>query len=135
MFSDEELTDILYVSRSNNTRIGVTGMLLYCEGSIMQILEGEEDVLHTLFNKISVDNRHKNIIKMIDFSVKERSFQEWSMGFKKISHQDWSDINGYFNLDNTDFLNRIGVTQSTHIITLIKSFADVNMLSSINYYK
>lgn len=133
LFSDEELIDILHVSRSNNTRIGVTGMLLYCEGSIMQILEGEKDVLHRLFNKISLDNRHKSIITMIDFSVHERSFQEWSMGFKKISRKEWSDINGYLDVDKTDYLNRINQTQSSHIITLIKSFADVNRLSGINY--
>src|ERR1700712_2972875 len=107
LFSDEELIDILNKSRLNNTRLNITGLLLYNEGSILQILEGEKDVLQTLFETISKDVRHKSILKMIDSSINERSFQEWSMGFKQISKSDWNTLQGYLNLENKDELKRI----------------------------
>ena len=57
-FSERELTELLTIARVNNGRLGVTGMLLYHEGSFLQALEGDERVLDVLFTKISKDKRH-----------------------------------------------------------------------------
>jgi len=37
-FDDAQLENILAASRRNNPKLGVTGMLLYCEGGFMQVL-------------------------------------------------------------------------------------------------
>ena len=41
-FSKAELTSLLQLSRSNNQRLGITGMLLYKDDNFIQILEGEK---------------------------------------------------------------------------------------------
>jgi Sensors of blue-light using FAD len=129
LYSNHDLLDILNTSRLNNTKLDVTGLLLYSEGSILQILEGEKEVLNTLFKKISGDKRHKGVIKMMDVSVKERSFQEWSMGFKQISTEDWNKLSGYLNPYNKDEFKQITASGSAEIIKIIKSFTTVNMRS------
>ncbi|HSM42684.1 MAG TPA: BLUF domain-containing protein, partial [Afifellaceae bacterium] len=40
LMGDDELTEILETSRARNAAAGITGMLLYKDGSFMQLLEG-----------------------------------------------------------------------------------------------
>lgn len=129
LFSNEEITDILNKSRSNNLKLNITGLLLYHEGSILQILEGEREVIYSLFNKIRLDERHKSIIKLLDKNIKERSFPDWSMGFKQISDHDWSELKGHFEIGNDKKLPQITNSGSHDVITLIKSFSNVNGLT------
>ena len=42
--SPKELQELLVISRRNNIRDGITGMLLFEDGTFLQVLEGEEEV-------------------------------------------------------------------------------------------
>ena len=129
LFSNEEIIDILNTSRANNLQLDITGLLLYHEGSILQILEGEKEVIHALFNKICLDGRHKSIIKLLDNDIKERNFADWSMGFKQISNHDWSELKGYLDIDSGNELPQIANSGSPQVIALIRSFSNVNQLN------
>ena len=52
LFTTEELRDLLAVSRRNNAREDVTGMMLYRGGSFMQVLEGPQDAVLDLYQRI-----------------------------------------------------------------------------------
>jgi hypothetical protein len=80
-FDDAELTELLAVSRANNARLGVTGMLLYDRGSFLQALEGDEHVVASLFTKIGKDKRHHRVVALLRRDVTERYFDQWQMGF------------------------------------------------------
>jgi len=56
-------------------------MLLYQIGSFMQLLEGEETVVQTLFETIRQDERHYAVIPIITGTAAHRNFDDWSMGF------------------------------------------------------
>lgn len=129
LFSNEDIIDILKKSRSNNLRLDITGLLLYHEGSILQILEGEKEVIYALFNKISLDTRHKGVIKLLDADIKERSFADWSMGFKQISNHDWSQLKGYLDIQSDKTFSQIANSGSPDMVTLIRSFLNVNQLN------
>lgn len=80
--SEQTLIDILTVSRKNNTNAGITGMLLFARGKYFQVLEGEADVVHALFNdKIRKDPRHTNVELLAEKEIDEREFPTWAMGF------------------------------------------------------
>ena len=88
-FSDADLDAILETSRRNNERDGITGMLLWADGSFIQILEGEETVLDLALKRIRNDPRHRNIMVLIEQEAQHRSFRDWSMGFKRLDqHRD-----------------------------------------------
>ena len=93
-FTTPELTALLQQARENNERVGATGMLLHAEGSFFQVLEGPEDVLRTLYRRISVDKRHTQITKIIWEPIAERSFEAWTMGFHQVSRVDLAGIAG-----------------------------------------
>jgi hypothetical protein len=80
-FSDSALTELLGAARVNNGRLGVTGMLLYHDGSFLQALEGDQDVLETLYAKIGRDKRHHRLVALLRRNVEGRYFDQWQMGF------------------------------------------------------
>lgn len=118
--SEQELTDILTVSRSKNERNQITGVLLYSEGSFIQFLEGDAESLNQTYQAIVNDNRHKNIIKLASGVITERSFPDWTMGFRTLYASQLESIEGYFNPNNT-VIEDEGKHPS---IALIKTFAE-----------
>jgi Sensors of blue-light using FAD len=79
--SETELTELLTAARLNNSRLGVTGMLLYHEGSFLQALEGDEPVVESLLAKIGKDRRHHRVVALLRRHVDARYFDQWQMGF------------------------------------------------------
>ncbi len=84
----DELDGLLDQARSSNTARDVTGMLLFHDQSFIQVLEGEQDVVESLYLKIEKDQRHQHANVVLRTTVSERQFQQWSMGYKRTSSID-----------------------------------------------
>ena len=54
---DFTLREIAQTSSFNNQLLGITGLLLFHEGSIMQVLEGDEISVCSLYGKVKQDPR------------------------------------------------------------------------------
>lgn len=93
-FSKDDIVNLLSKARKKNASLGITGMLLYDNGSFFQILEGEEAVLDQLFNEITADQRHHQIAKIISEAIPKRQFSDWSMGYAAISSDELKTIKG-----------------------------------------
>jgi len=79
------LRNILDSAVQNNQRDGITGVFLYSDGNVMQVLEGHKtSVLHT-FSVIKSDLRHTNIFVLLQQDVALRQFASWSMGFANLT--------------------------------------------------
>ena len=77
--------EILERARHSNEKLGITGILLYCEGRFVQAIEGERSDVSALFQRISADRRHLQIT-LIDVSdEEERLFGEWEMKFVSLT--------------------------------------------------
>lgn len=76
---------IAQVSAERNTRLGITGMLLYLDGTILQVLEGERDKVQALYNLIEMDNRHKSPMILLQRDIPAAEFDGWAMGFRDMS--------------------------------------------------
>lgn len=100
----QELSDQLEAARENNARLGLTGMLLYAEGSFFQVLEGPADVVDALYAKLERDQRHEQVTLIIKEPIPRRYFDDWSMGFCKISREElagMSGVNDFFGSGGT----------------------------------
>jgi hypothetical protein len=75
------ISDLLEVGRKSNKEHGITGMLLYKNGTFMQVIEGLESDIHLLFLNIQQDSRHIDINLLSIEPIPHRSFSEWSMEF------------------------------------------------------
>jgi len=99
-YSEEELWYLLDVSRRNNEKTGVTGMLLYRGGHFFQTLEGPPEAVRDTFDKICRDPRHRDVVKLVERPTQERSFADWSMGFRnanKLSEESQEAINVFLS--------------------------------------
>ena len=87
--------DILRISRVNNTRLNITGMLAYKDGNFLQILEGEHSTLSRVLEKIERDERHSGMIVLAKTHIEERLFPSWSMAFRELKDLSPDDAEAY----------------------------------------
>ncbi|MEZ4333782.1 MAG: BLUF domain-containing protein [Myxococcota bacterium] len=93
-FDSEALTTLLARARARNAEAGLTGMLLYADGSFIQVLEGPEEAVDALYRRIEADPRHVEMTKLIREPIPERCFEDWSMGFLQATRDEIARIPG-----------------------------------------
>ena len=93
--TDADVAAILVQSRANNDRNDLTGALLYHRGRFIQVLEGPDDEVRARFAVISADPRHRGIHVVSDEPVDERQFSEWTMGFRPLTDDSITQLEGF----------------------------------------
>lgn len=94
-FTREDLVELLSKARDNNASKDVTGMLLYVDGSFFQVLEGPEESVDALAERIAQDPRHDQMTVIIREPISKRSFSEWTMGFADVASDDLQSVEGF----------------------------------------
>lgn len=96
---DDELTQLLQAARSFNSQHGITGLLLYDGyGTFIQVLEGDEIAVKTLYQKIYDDPRHTNINRVGLHYIDQRSFPDWKMGYKTFDQSSLANASNFNQL-------------------------------------
>ena len=89
--SDDELTSILIHAREKNAHLNITGALLYRNGRYIQIIEGPDDAVRSVYASIVADPRHRNIHLVADERIAVRRFPAWTMGFQSLVDFPWNE--------------------------------------------
>lgn len=87
---DAVLAQIFDAARSKNAKIGVTGALLVTDHWFVQVLEGEESTVSSLYQRISQDDRHDDVKVIESGAVDSLVFSRWSMA--RVSSSGHADI-------------------------------------------
>lgn len=74
-----DVSDILTVSRRNNQRDDITGLLYSDGGRFLQVLEGPEAAVEATFARIAKDDRHRATVILSRAEITERQFGNWAM--------------------------------------------------------
>lgn len=98
-YSAHDLQQILTKARETNSKLGISGMLLFKGGNFLQVLEGDREKVMTLFDKIVRDSRHHRVTVLFKGESEQRDFPDWSMGFHDLDSPDTKKIPGF-----SDFL-------------------------------
>jgi hypothetical protein len=77
----DDLTALLQQCRDSNHKSGITGILVYQQGTFMQMLEGDKQAVLELYHRISRDSRHTAVHTVLEGEIGQRNFADWSMGF------------------------------------------------------
>ncbi len=94
----DELDRLLEGARAHNHSVGVTGMLLYADGTFIQVLEGRQQAVETLFAHIRNDTRHAQVIIIHQGSLEKRNFSDWKMGFRYLDASSFERKAGFSDL-------------------------------------
>ena len=81
----EVLTEILTKSQYKNLRLNLTGLLAFHQGRFIQLLEGDEEVVRSLFEVIKRDARHTDVKVLLETRSVNRAMPSWVMGFASSS--------------------------------------------------
>lgn len=83
ILSPTELDILLARARARNAAVGVTGLLVVGGRRFLQVLEGPEDAVSSIYNRIVEDRRHFAVVTLSAKTVDTRAFEQWSMGFER----------------------------------------------------
>jgi hypothetical protein len=83
-WSRADLLELLRLSHEKNPALGVTGILLFRDGTFIQLLEGGRDEVEALYATIRADVRHKDVTTIWRIESDSRWFTDWSMGFRDL---------------------------------------------------
>ena len=101
--SSDSVLGLLTQCHRNNTDRGLTGMLLFGNGTFLQTLEGEAEVVDGLMEKISRDPRHTGMKVLRREAITERLYSQWSMGFERVTEKTLAEIPSLRNIGLRNF--------------------------------
>ena len=127
-FSERQLADLLRRARDNNAKLGLTGLLLYDDGSFLQVLEGEREPLLSIYGRILKDRRHDKVTKLLERHLDDRGFGDWQMGFVSMTRVGLA-IPGY-----SEFLRLAGETtpHGDQALRVLSQFRDGRFRSNVD---
>lgn len=80
-----DLMDIHQSARHLNALDGITGLLMFDGTRFLQIIEGPEEAIDSLVDRLRMDHRHGSLEIRDERFVEERSFAGWSMELVNVS--------------------------------------------------
>jgi CheY-like chemotaxis protein len=94
--TEADMRSLLHGARRRNEHAGITGVLLYAEGTFHQYLEGPLAGLEVVYDAILADPRHRDIFEFIREPIDHREFARYFMAFQ--GTQDSPEIQGDHDL-------------------------------------
>jgi hypothetical protein len=81
LLTESELEAILSDALVHNELYGITGILLYNDGTFFQYIEGVDEDLEHIYSRITHSKKHHGMYQLIHKEIQERLFPDWYMGF------------------------------------------------------
>ncbi|MEO1100444.1 MAG: BLUF domain-containing protein [Pseudomonadota bacterium] len=81
---DDDISNILNTSQSNNFERYITGFLAHNGSSFMQALEGPEGEVRQTYESIVEDGRHQCVVQIAGERISRRAFEDWSMNYHRV---------------------------------------------------
>lgn len=100
LLAETELETLLLDARNFNAAQGVTGVLLYHDGTFFQYFEGPEAAVSQVYARIKKSSLHRGMIELLNEPAQQRQFSGWHMGFSavpqstllRLERASWADI-------------------------------------------
>ena len=121
-FDIPEIYGMLSRAKEYNKEHGITGCLLYHNNQFLQLLEGEEDQVLNLFQKILLDKRHHDVLLIESEQSKERLFADWGMAFHDYGQNGMS---AYLKLKQIDTILGESQAMTTNSKSVLRFFSSV----------
>ena len=102
-FTEHELAELLSKAKVKNEEAEVSGLLIYHEGSFLQILEGPEEAVIETYERIGEDPRHTDVGLLLKQEVLARSFGNWEMGYVNTNQSRFKQEEGFIDFFRRGF--------------------------------
>ena len=100
--SEEQIDELFEYTAMRNNECQVSGILLHSIGRFFQVLEGNEDYVKDLFNRIQKDKRHDDILILFEGKTAHPLFLKYNSKFNLLkTTDDLKRIEAYLNANQT----------------------------------
>jgi hypothetical protein len=89
-FDTSVLISLLFQARKFNEANGITGALLCRDDIYLQLIEGNEQTVSALVDRISRDDRHVEMVELVRRPIQARMFPGWAMRDDPFETWMWS---------------------------------------------
>lgn len=80
--ASDDIPAILAQAVARNGIDGITGLLYTEDDSFLQAIEGPEESMADLLDRLEADDRHRNIRILVERGIDEREFGDWTMIYR-----------------------------------------------------
>ena len=119
-----ELEALVNKSSDNNKHKDITGNLVYNAGVFLQLLEGDEQEIRSLYELIAKDERHSKVKEIYFKPAKFRLFRKWNMRLVDLDVEESKDLRRIRdilrNMDEQGKVNNIAVP-----VLILKEFSQL----------
>lgn len=129
--SNEELVELLNGAREKNSRLGVTGMLVYHDREFMQILEGDKQTVLDLYDVIGADLRHSSPRVFYSGEIANRSFADWTMAFASLNDVEPELLDGFSEFLEKGFTSEAIQDELSTAQRLLQTLRDRFLLAQV----
>jgi len=91
---DAALAALLKRARERNAEYGVTGVLLYSDQAVMQVLEGVETAVDIIYRIVLNNPLHSGVTVVQDRMLPRRDFGSWAMAYQPMGQSAMQRITG-----------------------------------------
>jgi Sensors of blue-light using FAD len=117
----EQLLALLQQCLTNNA---VNGVMFYGNETFLQAIEGDADVVDRLLESIRRDLRHKELQVLRRRPIEQREYQNWGMGFMRVSTDELRQVPGLGDFGKGDFNLMYLVQHQTIAQNLLQHYRD-----------
>ncbi|QJD79424.1 BLUF domain-containing protein [Spirosoma rhododendri] len=128
--TEQIVVDIVDFSRDKNARLGITGVLLYINGHIVQVLEGQQQAVEALYNSIQADPRHTDVRTVIHRPITQRLFSHWYMGYETLTTHQYAEVQDIISID-PQHESAWDIDQPV-VVRMLRGFFDLNSRQRAN---
>ena len=87
--SKHDIDKLIHTVNKKNKLLDVTGLLIIKNKHFFQILEGEDEKINPLYEKIKIDSRHTGVIRLLNTKIEGKILKDYNSGefdaFQKFS--------------------------------------------------
>jgi hypothetical protein len=99
------LFNMLTEARTKNSRLQITGHLLYSKEMFVQCIEGPAESIESLWQSLLRDSRHYDVELLARGPLEQRRFADWSMAFSTYESLNQYNMPGFFPI-NSEGMNQ-----------------------------
>ncbi len=79
--TQEGVETVMMETKMNNNSLDIRGILICVDQTFFQIIEGECDSIRSLYKKIEEDDRHYNLIKILETKTEKRRYKRFNSNY------------------------------------------------------
>jgi len=99
--TSDDIETLMVDTKLFNNQHNIRGILIYVDQTFSQIIEGEYDKTMSLFKRIEKDNRHYNVLKMLETKSTQRKFERFNGNYITYNSQQASaEFLKFLEVDN-----------------------------------